>query len=160
MKAVKMYSDVKYPAYSTYQEYHPIVDTKSPQKCPKTREISSISDQRRTKPGETTQSRTNVNYYSPELNLKEKLQFYYVMGKSQQKRPTEFSHKLNIDKVSSVSALLMNEPCLKSSEQQASSRRRAEQIQDAPDSIGQPWAASDMESPSYLYAPMLGEVCD
>ncbi|XP_015122935.1 WASH complex subunit 1 [Diachasma alloeum] len=158
MKAVKMFSDAKYPAYSTYQEYQVIVDPKALQRNPEARETSTSSDKKRPKPTDSGQSLTTVNYYSPELNLKEKLHFYYVMGKSLQKRPEECLQKFNIDKVSSVSALLMNESSLEDLKQPASSKERAEQMQDAPDSIGQPWRSSDIESPSYLYAPMLGEV--
>ncbi|XP_011308375.1 WAS protein family homolog 1 [Fopius arisanus] len=157
MKAVKMYSDAKYPAYSTYQEYQTIIDTGISQNHPESRGTSTLLDDRRRKPLESAQSRSNSNYYSPELNLKEKLQFYYVMGKSLQKKSGESSHKLKIDKVSSVSALLINEPSQEGLEQPVSSRGKGEEMQDAPDSIGQPWR-SDIESPSYLYAPMLGEV--
>ncbi|XP_063995178.1 WASH complex subunit 1 [Diachasmimorpha longicaudata] len=158
MKAVKMFSDPKYPAYSTYQEYHVIVDSQALPKSLHARERLTSSDKKKSKPTDSGESRTNVNYYSPEPNLKEKLQFYYVMGKSMQKRPGESLQKYNIDKVSSVSALLMNESSLEGLEQPTSSKGGAEQMQDAPDSIGQPWRSSDIESPSYLYAPMLGEV--
>lgn len=157
MKATKMYSDSKYPANSTYQEYKTIINIDDDKKSI----LSNNKSQKKLNDNQSSIDRTkNDNYYSTEVNLKEKLEFYYVKSSNDKKTNIEMkdSSLLSADCVSSVSALLINE-CLKSDTPvHHLSGINTKEIQDAPDSISQPWHSLDFDSPSYLYAPTLGEV--
>ncbi|KAK0097151.1 hypothetical protein PV326_003156 [Microctonus aethiopoides] len=159
LKAIKMYSDAKYPAYCTYQEYETMMGIPMKNEDSVDVPTSNIPSE---KPSinNSTESTIKVEHYATELNLKEKLQFYYVMSKPLIKNDTSLTSKSLANHVSSVSALLFGEDNVpdRLSHIFQSNVNDTKQMEDAPDSIVQPWHSSDFESPSYLYAPTLGEV--
>lgn len=155
LKATKMYSDSKHPASSIYQEYKTIINYDDKKiKLPLSSKHSGTTRQE----DDSWKKTINENHYSNEVNLKDKLQFYYVKPINKQaNKPVIISKKSSANFVTSVSALLLNESIKSDAPFQHPSGDNSKQIQDAPDSISQPWH-SDFDSPSYLYAPTLGEV--
>lgn len=117
----------------------------------------------------TMSSKVDNGQNASNANMQEKLQFYYVKSKpSKKKKPYEIERDEIRSNVSSVSALLLfnkkdsttgnNNNIVDTSTNQKDDKKK--QIEDAPDSILQPWHTSEIESSStYLYAPTLGEVC-
>lgn len=156
LKAIKIYSDAKYPAYSTYKEYETFINSPNDE-LPVNKQVSR-SDNYSVK--NSVESTVKADHYASELKLKEKLQFYYVMNKPLKKDDLNKTNETSVTRVSSVSALLIddNQTSNKSANLSSPIGNNKRKIEDAPDSINQPWQSSDFESPSYLYAPMLGEV--
>lgn len=156
MKATKLYSDAKYPAFSTYREYRSIIEipTESDSELCNIgrKDIHDCPEPRR-----LNHSMKN-DHYSGEANLHEKLQFYYVMGKSSKKAAERSVERVPIN-ATSISALLLVDEERTARPNQPSDRdgSNARGVEDAPDFV-QPWNSDDFESPSYLYAPALGEV--
>jgi WAS family protein 1 len=162
LKAVKLYSAAKYPANHIYKEYKLVVQPKSRIKISTNTIYKSpvpILDKYDSLP---TNCKIENGQYTNNLNMQEKLQFYYVKSRPSRKTKT-FDIKKNQIKhnVSSIDSLLLFSA--KDSRAhvnlQSTQNEEKNQIQDAPDSILQPWCSSEIESPSsYLYAPTLGEV--
>lgn len=106
----------------------------------------------------TSNSQSKGKQYAS-VNLQEKLQFYHLKTKSEGKQRKKTVNRV----VSSVSALLPFDS-VKGHYEPASfiaadKKDERYQIEDAPDSILQPWHSSEVETPSgYMYAPALGEV--
>lgn len=157
---MKMYSAAKYPASHTYKEYtsilksHPKkVNSASIYKSPVP--IADTLDMHL-----TTGSKTENGQYAANINIQEKLQFYYVKSKPYSRIPEGANQDRIIPGASSVSALLLFNSCKsKESRSQGANQSNDKELEDAPDSILQPWQYSNLESPSsYLYAPTLGEV--
>lgn len=163
LKAVKMYSAAKYPANHSYNEYKLAVQPESRKEILNNFIYKSpvpISDKFDTPL--TTNSKVENGQYASNLNMQEKLQFYYVKSKPSKKTKL---YEVDIDlarhNVSSINALLPfnNKASQNLVNIQSVQSEDKSQIEDAPDSILQPWHTADMESPStYLYAPTLGEV--
>ena len=160
MKATKMYSDAKYPAFSTYKEYESFIGgpLKNLSQSLETNNISLMPSEIRD--SSKLNPTSKEDHYTGEPNLQEKLQFYYVMGKPLKKAVwPERPDDRPVSYVSSVSALLLDEESNdRLSHLPVTENSNAQRIEDAPDSIVQPWNSMDFESPSYLYAPALGEV--
>lgn len=156
LKAIKMYSDAKYPAYSTYKEYQTLINNPKEVTNKVTSQVDNFSVRC------PTESGVRADHYASELKLKEKLQFYYVMNKSLKKDCLDKTNETPVTRVSSVSALLIDDDDDKISKKytglSSELGNNSRKIEDAPNSINQPWQSSDFDSPSYLYAPMLGEV--
>lgn len=160
-----MYSAAKYPANHTYKEYQLTI----PPKHTSTATIPSIykcSVPIKDVPEAYLSSscKTEDGQYATNLNLQEKLQFYHVRSKTNKKTDTFEDEESIPSRLSSVSALLLfdsmvhpyEKTSVKSSSRQFNDKQ---QIEDAPDSIVQPWLSSEMDaSSSYLYTPTLGEV--
>lgn len=164
LKAVKMYSAAKYPASHTYKEYQmtippqrkhaPIIPNAYKCSVP----IKDIPEAYL-----SSNCKTEDGQYAANVNLQEKLQFYHVRSKANKKDNPEDNEELLPPQLSSVSALLlfdsMDSPYEKTSTRSSRQSTDKQQIEDAPDSIVQPWLSSDMDaSSSYLYTPTLGEV--
>lgn len=164
LKAVKMYSAAKYPANNTYKEYEmtippqhkhaPIIPNAYKCSVP----IKDISEAYL-----SSNCKTEGGQYAANVNLQEKLQFYHVRSKASKKDNPEDNEEPLPPQLSSVSALLlfdsMDSPYEKTSTRSSRQSTDKQQIEDAPDSIVQPWLSSDMDaSSSYLYTPTLGEV--
>lgn len=155
-----MYSAAKYPAYHTYKEYELAIKPKfRKQKKPYEIYKSPVPISEDSQTHLTSSSKLED---ATDSSIQEKLQFYYVKPKPikkdytyQNQRP-EFQYN-----VTSVDSLLPfhKEDTQKFTNLQSDKIDDKSQIEDAPDSILQPWHASDIESPStYMYAPTLGEV--
>lgn len=159
-----MYSAAKYPANHTYKEYQmtippqrkhaPIIPNAYKCSVP----IKDISEAYL-----SSNCKTEDGQYAANVNLQEKLQFYHVRSKASKKDNPEDNEELLPSQLSSVSALLlfnsMDSPYEKTSTRSSRQSTDKQQIEDAPDSIVQPWLSSDMDaSSSYLYTPTLGEV--
>lgn len=164
LKAVKMYSAAKYPANHTYKEYRVTV----PPQYKDTATIPSIykcSVPIKDIPESYLSSncKTEGGHYAANVNVQEKLQFYHVRLKDNKKNNNiENDDEPFPSQLSSVSALLlfnsMNSPYEKTSMKSYQSHDK-QQIEDAPDSIVQPWLSSEIDlSSNYLYTPTLGEV--
>lgn len=161
LKAVKMYSAAKYPANHIYKEYQMTI----PPECKHTATIPSVykcSVPIKDIPEAYLSSncKTEDGQYASNVNLQEKLQFYHVRSKASKK---DHSEEVFPPQLSSVSALLlfdsMDSPYEKTSMRSSRQSTDKQQIEDAPDSIVQPWLSSEMDvSSSYLYTPTLGEV--
>ncbi|XP_058808671.1 WASH complex subunit 1 [Phymastichus coffea] len=162
LKAVKLYSAAKYPAIHVYKEYELAVQPKLRKKMlPYAIYKSPVPISDKADIPLTSGSKVENGQYASSLNMQEKLQFYYVKSK-----PNKKAKSLEVDKewmyqnVSAIGSLLPfsmkdsgNAYNLQSIQNDDKS-----QIEDAPDSILQPWHSSEIESPStYLYAPTLGE---
>lgn len=164
LKAVKMYSAAKYPANHIYKEYQMTI----PSKCKHTATIPSVykcSVPIRDIPEAYLSSncKTEDGQYASNVNLQEKLQFYHVRSKAGKKDHSEDEEVPFPPQLSSVSALLLfdstDSPYQKTSMRSSRQSTDKQQIEDAPDSIVQPWLSSEMDvSSSYLYTPTLGEV--
>lgn len=108
--------------------------------------------------------KTEDGQYAANVNLQEKLQFYHVRSKTNKKADNSEDDVVPFPpQLSSVSALLlfdsMDSPYEKTSVRSSRQTDDKQQIEDAPDSIVQPWLSSEMDSSSsYLYTPTLGEV--
>lgn len=158
-----MYSAAKYPANHTYKEYQITIPPQRKQapiipsayKC--SVPIKDISEAYL-----SSNCKTEDGQYAANVNLQEKLQFYHVRSKASKKDDPEDNEE-PLPQLSSVSALLlfnsMDSPYEKTSTRSLRQSTDKQQIEDAPDSIVQPWLSSDMDaSSSYLYTPTLGEV--
>lgn len=158
-----MYSAAKYPASHTYKEYQLAIPPchkhaatiPSIYKC-------SVPIRDNLEAHLSSNCKTEDGQYAANINLQEKLQFYHVRSKTKtdnfEDDETPFPPQL-----SSVSALLlfdsMDSPYEKTSMRSSHQFNDKRQIEDAPDSIVQPWLSSEMDpSSSYLYTPILGEV--
>ncbi|KAJ8682477.1 hypothetical protein QAD02_018269 [Eretmocerus hayati] len=164
LKAVKVYSAAKYPANHTYREYELAVKGKQRKVLPvgsvykspvplADEPKSSLAAKDEPKPGESTN----------DPKMQEKLQFYYVKsktsdeGKANQKKYDQIRTNKRVLSVSSLLPLYKNvqDP----TDIQINQGKEKSSLEDAPDSIVQPWLTSDIQSPSaYMYAPTLGEV--
>lgn len=164
LKAVKMYSAAKYPANHTYKEYQMTIPPQrvhtvaipSVYKC--SVPIKDIPEAYL-----SSNCKTEDGQYAANVNLQEKLQFYHVRSKAGKKDNLEDDVEPFPPQLSSVSALLlfdsMDSPYEKTSMRTSRQSADKQQIEDAPDSIVQPWLSSEMDaSSSYLYTPTLGEV--
>lgn len=165
LKAVKMYSAAKYPANYTYKEYRVTIlpQNKHAATIPS---IYKCSVPLKDIPESYLSSncKTEGGQYAANINLQEKLQFYHVRSKASKKISNlEDDEEPFPPQLSSVSALLlfdsMDSPYEKTSMRSSRQFNNKQQIEDAPDSIVQPWLSSEMDSSSnYLYTPTLGEV--
>ena len=94
--------------------------------------------------------------------MQEKLQFYHVRSKSNKELYIDNNEVTFPFELSSINSLLfssMDNPYKISTKQTSHKLNDKQQIEDAPDSIIQPWLSSEMDlSSSYLYTPTLGEV--
>lgn len=163
LKAIKIYSAAKYPANRTYNEYKVAIPLQRDN-------ISNIpSIYKCSVPIEDTQeAHLSTNFkaedgqYAMNINLQEKLQFYYVRYKTNEQTENDINMRQYVPSLpSSVSALLLFDNVNTTYRKALSSNKSNDkkQIEDAPDSIVQPWHSSEMDLPSgYLYTPMLGEV--
>lgn len=159
-----MYSAAKYPANHVYKEYRVTI----PQQCKRAATIPSVykcSVPIRDIPEAYLASncKTEDGQYAASINLQEKLQFYHVRSKTSKKADnSEDDEEPFPPQLSSVSALLLFDSMDSPYEKTVRSSRQSndkQQIEDAPDSIVQPWLSSEMDSSSsYLYTPTLGEV--
>lgn len=157
-----MYSAAKYPANHTYKEYQMTIPQRertttipSVYKC--SVPIKDIPEAYL-----SSNCKTEDGQYTANINLQEKLQFYHVRSKAGKKENLEDDMEPFPPQLSSVSALLlfdsMDSPYEKTSLRSRQSADK-QQIEDAPDSIVQPWLSSEMDASSnYLYTPILGEV--
>jgi len=107
--------------------------------------------------------KTEDGQYAANVTLQEKLQFYHVRSKTSKKDNPENNDEPFPSQLSSVSAFLLfdsvDSPYEKTSMRSSRQSTDKQQIEDAPDSIVQPWLASEIDaSCSYLYTPTLGEV--
>lgn len=164
LKAVKMYSAAKYPANHTYKEYQMTVPPK-PEHTVAIPNVYKCSVPIEDIPEAYLSSncKTEDGQYATNVNLQEKLQFYHVRSKASKKDNLEDDMEPFPPQLSSVSALLlfdsMDSPYEKTSMRSSRQSADKQQIEDAPDSIVQPWLSSEMDaSSSYLYTPILGEV--
>ena len=160
LKAVKMFSAAKYPASHTYKEYTSILKIN-----PKKESITSIYkspvpiadtlDMHL-----TAGSKIENGQYAANINIQEKLQFYYVKSKPYKRITEETNQDRIIPGPSSTSALMLfNSSKSKDQSSHSANETNDKCPEDTPDSILQPWHSSEVESPSsYLYAPTLGEV--
>lgn len=164
LKAVKMYSAAKYPANHTYKEYQMTI----PPQCKLAATIPSVykcSVPIKDIPEAYLSSncKTEDGQYAANINLQEKLQFYHVRSKASKKNNPEIDDESFPPQLSSISAFLlfdsMDSPYEKTSVRSSRQPTDKQQIEDAPDSIVQPWLTSEVDaSSSYLYTPTLGEV--
>jgi len=163
LKAVKMYSAAKYPANHTYKEYQMTIPLQY--KCTATiPSIYKCSVPIKDIPEAYLSSncKTEDGQYAADINLQEKLQFYHVRSKAK-KDNFEDDEQPYPPQLSSVSALLlfdsMDSPYERASMRSSRQSNNKQEIEDAPDSIVQPWLSSEIDvSSSYLYTPTLGEV--
>ncbi|KAL6266191.1 hypothetical protein P5V15_003051 [Pogonomyrmex californicus] len=164
LKAVKIYSAAKYPANHIYKEYKMTIPLQhkhsaaipSVYKC-------SVPIKNIPEAYLSSNCKTENGQYAANINLQEKLQFYHVRSKASKKNDLEDDAEPFPPQLSSVSALLlfdsMDSPYEKTSMRSSRQSTDKQQIEDAPDSIVQPWLSSEMDaSSSYLYTPTLGEV--
>lgn len=163
LKAVKMYSAARYPAHHTYKEYELAVPPQCEDinKIPKVYKCSvPIKDVPETYL--SSNCKTEDGQYVSNNNLQEKLQFYHVRSKYNKDDYVDNSEVTFPFHLSSISALLLNSmdnPYKIPTKQISHKLSDKQQIEDAPDSIIQPWLSSEMDlSSSYLYTPTLGEV--
>lgn len=164
LKAVKMYSAAKYPASHTYKEYRMTIPLQR-RSAPIVPGIYKCSVPIKDIPEAYLSSncKTEDGQYAANINLQEKLQYYHVRSKASKKDHSEDDEQPYPPQLSSVSALLlfdsMDSPYEKASMRSSRQSTDKQQIEDAPDSIVQPWLSSEMDaSSSYLYTPTLGEV--
>lgn len=159
-----MYSAAKYPANHTYKEYQMAVPpqreytTSLPNVYKCSVPIKDIAEAYL-----SSNCKTEDGQYAANVSLQEKLQFYHVRSKAGKKDNLEDDVEPFPPQLSSVSALLlfdsMDSPYEKTSVRSSRQSDDKQQIEDAPDSIVQPWLSSEMDtSSSYLYTPTLGEV--
>ena len=158
-----MYSAAKYPANHTYKEYKLTIHPKTRAEIPANIIYKSpvpISD--KSDSPLAASSKIENGQYASNSSMQEKLQFYYVKSKPSKKaKMYEVEKDQMRQNVSSIDSLLpYNTKDSKSLVNiQSIQTEDKGQIEDAPDSILQPWHSSEVESPSgYLYAPTLGEV--
>ena len=163
LKAVKMYSAARYPASHTYKEYELVIPPQcdNSNKIPKVYKCSvPVKDIPETYL--SSNCKTEDGQYVSNNNLQEKLQFYHVRSKVNKEVYTDSSEVAFPFHLSSINALLfssMDNPHKISIKQTSHKLNDKQQIEDAPDSIIQPWLASEIDaSSSYLYTPTLGEV--
>lgn len=163
LKAVKMFSAARYPASHTYKEYELAV----PPQCNDINKIPKVykcSVPIRDIPETYLSSncKTEDGQYVSNNNLQEKLQFYHVRSKSNKELYIDNNEVTFPFELSSINSLLfssMDNPYKISTKQTSHKLNDKQQIEDAPDSIIQPWLSSEMDlSSSYLYTPTLGEV--
>lgn len=157
-----MYSAARYPASHTYKEYELAVPPQydNINKIPKVYKCSvPIKDI--TGAYLSSNCKTEDGQYITNNNLQEKLQFYHVRSKSNKEVYTDNEMTFPFH-LSSISAFLFNsmdDPYKISMKQTSHKLSDKQQIEDAPDSIIQPWLSTEMDLPSsYLYTPTLGEV--
>lgn len=155
-----MYSPAKYPASHVYKEYELAIKPKFRKKVVPYEIYKSpvpIADD-----SESQLTSSCKLEDVTDSDMQEKLQFYYVKPKPTKNnfqhddRRPEFQYN-----VTSVDSLLPfhKEDTQKFINLQLDRNEDKNQIEDAPDSILQPWHTTDIESPStYMYAPTLGEV--
>lgn len=157
-----MYSAAKYPASHTYKEYEMVI----PPKCEDIYEIPKVykcSVPIKDVPETYLSSncKTEDGQYVANNNLQEKLQFYHVRSKVHKDVYTNSNEAFPLP-LSSIHAFLFestDNPFKISRKQMHHRTNDKEQIEDAPDSIIQPWQTIEMDSSSsYLYTPTLGEV--
>lgn len=162
LKAIKIYSAAKYPAADTYKDYQTVITPlrkeiqipKSYKGCVPIADVpENIS---------FSNTRTEDGQYIAKTSLQEKLQFYYVKSKSIQKTIFGDIDEQSLPlKSSSINSFLLfddvNIPCEQSTTMHQNSK---EEIEEAPDSIQQPWNLSESDFSNYLYTPTLGEVRD
>lgn len=163
LKAVKMYSAAKYPASRTYKEYEMAIPPKWDSTCeiPKPYKCSvPIKEVPETYLSSTC--KTEDGQYLTNNNLHEKLQFYHVRTKSHREVYVDSNDVSFPLRLSSINALLfesMDNPYKVSRKETCHRTNDKQQIEDAPDSMVQPWQTLEMDSSSsYLYTPTLGEV--
>lgn len=163
LKAVKMFSAARYPASHTYKEYELAI----PPRCDDINKIPKVykcSVPIRDIPETYLSSncKTEDGQYVSNNNLQEKLQFYHVRSRSNKELYIDNNEVTFPFELSSVNSLLfssMDNPYKISTKQTSHKLNDKQQIEDAPDSIIQPWLSSEMDlSSSYLYTPTLGEV--
>lgn len=165
LKAVKMFSAAKYPANHTYNEYQMVITPprKTESKIPNVYK-SSVSVKDIPEPYSSSNCKTEDGKYAMSINLQEKLQFYHVRSKPNKEPWLSENNKESFPPhLSSVSALMLfngaDNPYEKSVKQLTHWLKDKQQIEDAPNSIVQPWDFSETDlSSSYLYTPTLGEV--
>lgn len=156
-----MYSAAKYPASHVYKEYESIMKPNIKKETLPSIYKSSLPIADTIDMHLTAGSKTENGQYATNINLQEKLQFYYVKSKPY-KRITD--RETNQERImpgpSSISALILFNSSKESDDRiHLSQTSDKQKLEDAPDSILQPWHSSEIESPSsYLYAPTLGEV--
>ncbi|XP_066601609.1 WASH complex subunit 1-like [Prorops nasuta] len=164
LKAVKMYSAAKYPAAHTYKEYQRTILHKqaSLETLPNTYKcsvpIESMPDVYL-----SSNTKTEDGQYVANTNLQEKLQFYHVRSKQSENQASNKEGRDFFLQLSSISSLLlydsMDNPYEKKLNKPLSESEDKKQIEDAPDSIIQPWNSLEAERAyNYLYTPILGEV--
>lgn len=159
-----MYSAAKYPANHTYKEYQMTIP-------PQYKHAATIPNVYKCSVPITdipeaylsSNCKTEDGQYATNINLQEKLQFYHVRSKASKKDKPEIDCEPFPPQLSSVSSFLlfdsMDSPYEKTSMRSFHQSTDKQQIEDAPDSIVQPWLASEIDaSSSYLYTPTLGEV--
>lgn len=166
LKAVKMYSAARYPASHTYKEYQMAIPPRCDDvnKIPKVYKCSvPIKDVPETYL--SSNCKTEDGQYVANNNLQEKLQFYHVRSKSNKETYAENNDAQFPLNLSSINAILFNsmdnpyKTPSHSTKQTSRKLNDKEQIEDAPDSIVQPWLSSEIDpSSSYFYTPTLGEV--
>lgn len=158
-----MFSAARYPASHTYKEYELAI----PPQCDDINKIPKVykcSVPIRDIPETYLSSncKTEDGQYVSNNNLQEKLQFYHVRSKSNKELYIDNNEVTFPFELSSINSLLfssMDNPYKISTKQTSHKLNDKQQIEDAPDSIIQPWLSSEMDlSSSYLYTPTLGEV--
>ena len=158
-----MYSAAKYPASHTYREYHLALKS-NPKKQSRTSIYKSSDPITDTFDMHLTAgSKIGNGQYAANINIQEKLQFYYVKSKPHKRIASDGVNRSRLmPGPSSISALMLFNSSKQSRDQSSHSTQQTgdqQGLEDAPDSILQPWHSSEVESPStYLYAPTLGEV--
>ncbi|KZC14061.1 WAS protein family like protein 1 [Dufourea novaeangliae] len=163
LKAVKMYSAAKYPACHTYKEYKMAIppNYKDTHEIPKTYKCS-VPIKEVPETYLPSNCKTEDAQHGANNNLQEKLQFYHVRSKTSKEVYTDSNELTFPLHLYSISALLfdsMDNPYKILTKQTGHRANESQQIEDAPDSIIQPWLTSEMDwSSSYLYTPTLGEV--
>lgn len=162
LKAVKLYSAAKYPASHIYKEYEMAIPPQSngTNKIPRAYKCTvPLMDVPETHL--SSNCKTEDGQYVGNNNLQEKLHFYHVRSKSNKEAYTNNSKESFPLHLSSINALLFNsmDNPYKISKKQASQKSNDKQkLEDAPDSIIQPWLSSELDAASsYLYTPTLGE---
>lgn len=161
LKAVKMYSAPKYPASHVYKEYETIMKSNFKKDTLPSIYKSSVPIADTIDMHLTAGIKTENGQYAANINLQEKLQFYYVKSKPYKRIiSNEKNDRRLLPGPSSVSALMLFDNYKQSHDRSAHLPQTSDkqELEDAPDSILQPWHSSEIESPSYLYAPALGEV--
>lgn len=158
-----MYSAAKYPASHTYKEYEMTIkpECNNTSKIPKAYKCS-VPIKNVPETYLSSNCKTEDGQYVANNNLQEKLQFYHVRSKSNKEaylNGNEVSFPLHM---SSINALLFNSmdnPYKVSMKESSHKTNDKQEIEDAPDSIIQPWKSAETDSSSsYLYTPTLGEV--
>ena len=162
LKAVKLYSASKYPASHIYKDYTIAVQPKLRKEISEHEIYKSLFPTSKKSDSQFKNSKIeNGQYAIGNLNMQEKLQFYYVNPKPTRLHSLSEENDQNRLNVSSIDSLLLFDQ--KEGQNflntQSVQNDNKDQIEDAPDSILQPWHSLELESPStYLYAPTLGEV--